>query len=168
MPTPLKTTARCLLAALLLAGAGACDANLEASAPVDAPEAVDARIVDALPLRSGYYVSSDTPCAEASNATLHVMHEDGQGYGGFTTPPYTCVFLRIEQVGPSRYRVQEACGDAHGDDDAPAVAVSLYEVMDETRYRATREDGWTSESRRCPRSGLPALWRDADVGGYVD
>ena len=168
MTARLKTTARCALVGALLAGAGACDATGKASAAADAIEATEAKVVDALPLRSGYYVSSATPCAEASNATLHMMHDDGEGYGGFTTPPYYCAFVRIERVGPSRYRVEEACGDAYGEGDEPAAAVSLYEIVSDTHYRARREDGWQSESRRCPRRELPALWRDSGIGDYAD
>lgn len=163
----LKSAVRIALACGPVVAAGGCDAA-PVGAPDHASDAVEARAVEALPLRSGYYVSSDTPCAEASNATLHLMHDDGQGYGGFTTPPYYCGFVRIEQVGRSRYRVEEACGDAYGDGDEPVAAASMYEVVSDTRYRAVRDDGWASESRRCPRRELPALWRDADVGAYVD
>jgi hypothetical protein len=162
MTVILKAAVRIALACGPVAAAGGCDA-----APVGPPDhASDA--VEALPLRSGYYVSSDTPCAEASSATLHLMHDDGQGYGGFTTPPYDCGFVRIERVGRSRYRVEEACGDAYGDGDEPVVASSMYEVVSDTHYRAVRDDGWASESRRCPRRELPAPWRDADVDAYVD
>lgn len=167
--TRLKPVAlRVALACVLPAAAGACDAQGDAAVPADASHTAEARVVDALPLRRGYYVSTDTPCREASNATLHLLHEDGEGYGGFTTPPYYCAFGRIERTGPSSYRVEETCGDAHGDDGEPVATVSTYEIVSETRYRATREDGWQSSARRCPRRQLPSPWRDAGIGGYVD
>lgn len=159
---------RVAMACTLLSGAGACDAQGDASVSADASHPDGTRVVEALPLRRGYYVSTDTPCGEASNATLHLLHEDGEGYGGFTTPPYYCAFGRIERTGPSSYRVEETCGDAHGDDGEPVATVSTYEILSETSYRATREDGWRSDARRCPRQQLPALWRDAGPGGYVD
>lgn len=140
----------------------------DAPAATDAPPAAEAREVDALPLQRGYYVASDTPCEKASNATLHLMRRDGDGYSGYTTPPYFCEFLRIEQTGASSYRVTQACGSSHGDDEAPETSVSSYEILSETSYRAKQEDGWESNSRRCPRQQLPALWRDSNIGDFVD
>lgn len=145
-----------------------------ACAPGDAPATADAlpveevREVDALPLQRGYYVAGDTPCGEASNATLHLMRRDGDGYSGYTTPPYFCRFVGIEQTGPSSYRVTEACEGSHGDGEEPEASVSSYEILGETSYRAKNEDGWESSSRRCPRRELPALWRDSDIGDFVD
>lgn len=148
----------CLLAAACTPG--------DAPAAADAPPAPEAQAVDVLPLQSGYYVGSDTACENASNATLHLM--DSDGYSGYTTPPYFCRFMWIEQTGASSYRVTEACEDSYGGREGPAVSVSSYEILSETSYRAKRENGWESSARRCSRQQLPALWRDSDIGDFVD
>ncbi|TYT25663.1 hypothetical protein FZO89_04995 [Luteimonas viscosa] len=160
---------RIALAGLLAAVCASCEAAGDVSAATDAPPAADASVVDELPLRRGYYVADDTPCDEASNATLHLMRRDGDGYAGYTTPPYFCRFMRIERTGPSSYRVTEKCEHGYGDGgQGPAATVSSFEILSETRYRAKREDGWESSSSRCPRRQLPALWRDSDIGDFVD
>lgn len=168
MSTHSRATARMAMACILLAGTGACDANGEASAAAQSAQAEEARLVETLPLQPGYYVATDTPCEQASNATLHLMHRDGGGYGGFTTPPFFCEFVRIERIGASSYRVVETCGNAHGEGEGSGETVSRYEIVSETHYRATREDGWESSARRCPRRQLPGLWRDSGLGDFVD
>ena len=120
---------RAAIPALACLPAGSCVAG-DSSADADAP-AAKTRMVDRLPLRPGYYVAADTPCAEAANESLHVMWEDGNGYGGFTTPPYSCEFRRMEQTGPSSFRATEVCGSAHGDDEDYTLGVA-YEILDDT------------------------------------
>lgn len=157
-----------VLSGLLGCQPGSAGAAAEVAASAGEAPAAEARVVDRLPLQPGYYVSTDTPCAKASNASLHVMREDGSGYGGYTTPPYFCRFVRIEQTGPSSYRVTETCESAYGDDEEAPVSVSSYEISSQTSYRAKNGDGWESSSRRCPRRELPALWRESDIGDFVD
>ncbi len=155
-----------LLAAVCAACAAADDAPVAAAA---ASASIAAQPVARLPLRPGYYVASDTPCAQASNATLHLLRREGDGYGGFTTPPYACAFERIEQSGPTSYRVTETCGDAYGaDGDDADTQVVVYEILSDAHYRGKHEDGWENEARRCPRGQLPALWRDEAIGDFVD
>lgn len=48
-----------------------------------------------LPLKRGYYVASDTLCAQASNASLLLLGRDGVGGAR-----YFCEFRRIELAGP--------------------------------------------------------------------
>lgn len=152
---------------LLTMSCAACSAEGEAPA-VATPASVASEVVDRLPLQPGYYVSTDTACAEASNATLHLMSEEGDGYGGFTTPPYFCEFKRIEKTAPSRFRVTEACGGTWGEEEAPQPTLSEYEILSDTSYRARNQDGWESSARRCPRQQLPVLWRGEDIGSFVD
>lgn len=179
MAAIVNQTARMALACFLMAGCAAPDAAGDApgaasavAAPITAgvsPAPATVRVVDVLPLRRGYYVSTDTPCEQASNATLHMMRRDGSGYGGFTTPPYFCAFERIEQTGPSSYRVTESCGSTHGGDGSAHTIVAAYEILSDTSYRKTNlDDDWKSSSRRCPRGQLPAIWRDSDIGDFVD
>lgn len=157
-----------LLACLVAIACAACNAaDTPPGAAVASSGPGRAQPVDALPLQPGYYVSTDTRCEEASNATLHVMNAEGDGYGGFTTPPYFCTFDKVEQVGPSLYRVTETCQGSHGEGGADTSG-ALYEIIDRTSYRAERESGWQNSARRCPRAQLPALWREEDIGSFVD
>ena len=164
-----SSSARMIFACLATAACTACDAAGDPALAADpASETTQAQVVDALPLRPGFYVADDTPCGEASNATLHLPREDGGGYGGFTTPPYFCEFQPIEQTGPSSFRTSEACGSAHGGNDDHQVTGSSYEILSDTSYRARNDDGWESSARRCPRDQLPAVWRDYGFGDFVD
>jgi hypothetical protein len=67
------------------------------------PEAVPAKAqvatVAGLPLKHGYYVDSDTPCGQASNATTTLLRREG--IGGARD---FCEFKKIEQTGPNTYR----------------------------------------------------------------
>lgn len=157
------------LACLLVGACGACDAVMdEPGAAQASPVAGEAQLVARLPLRPGYYVAADVPCGEASNATLHLRRRDGDSYGGFTTPPYSCMFTTIEQTGPSSYRAAEECGSDHGGQGEPETSVVAYEILSDTSYSAVNDDGWEGSARRCPRQQLPGYWRDLGLGDYVD
>lgn len=51
----------------------ACDSDASRMAAADAGGVTD------LPLQPGFYVSTDTPCESASNATLLLKRRDGLG-----------------------------------------------------------------------------------------
>lgn len=159
---------RMALAGLVAIACVACDAAVQAPAAANPSPEGEAQVVGRLPLQPGYYFAADTPCGEASNATLHVLREDGSGYGGFTTPPYFCEYKRIERTGPSGFRTREECGSTHGDHGDRHTTISTYEILSDTSYRAKNDDGWESSARRCSRGQLPALWRDAGIGDFVD
>lgn len=120
----------------------------------------DAPTVAQLPLQRGYYVASDTPCREASNATLLLLRRDGVGGARDF-----CEFVRIERVGASSYRVVEKCMDFQGSD--AAIGVSFYQIQSETRFTVTNEQGWRSSARYCEQSSLPSLWRDNDISDLI-
>lgn len=168
MSTGTNTAMTLVLPLLLASACVACTAAVQEPAAVKAPAAATADVVDTLPLRPGYYVATDTPCAEAANHNLHLLREDGSGYGGFTMPPYFCEYKRIERTGLSTFRVTEACGGTWDEEEEPEVTVSEYEILSDTSYRARNQDGWESSARRCPRQQLPALWRGEDMGSFVD
>lgn len=44
-----------------------------------APPANEAEAITALPLKRGYYVASNIPCARASNATISLLRRNGLG-----------------------------------------------------------------------------------------
>lgn len=146
------------------AGITAAEANTasanQAAAP-SAPEAVPAKAqaatIAALPLKRGYYVESDTPCGQASNATTTLLRREG--IGGARD---FCEFKKIEQTGPNTYRVTEACGDLQ-DSAPPETSTSIYTITGDTAFTAKSEHGWERSARYCAQSSMPPDWRANDI-----
>ncbi|HRN62896.1 MAG TPA: hypothetical protein PK743_04495 [Luteimonas sp.] len=128
-----------LLSASLLA---ACNAAEPATAE---PQSIE---VAELPLKRGYYVASDTPCGEASNATIQLLRRDGISGCGFT---------RIEALGGGRYRVHQFCHPRE-----PDVPVD-YVLVGDSRFRV---DG--GDFRHCPQSTLSEWFRDNDISDVLE
>jgi hypothetical protein len=132
-----------------------------AAAAPDAPEAVPAKAqaatIAALPLKRGYYVESDTPCGQASNATTSLLRREG--IGGARD---FCEFKKIEQTGPNTYRVTEACGDLQ-DSAPPETSASIYTLTGDTAFTAKSEHGWERSARYCAQSSMPPDWRANDI-----
>ena len=132
----------------------------QAAAPA-IPEAVPAKAqaatIAALPLKRGYYVESDTPCGQASNATTTLLRREG--IGGARD---FCEFKKIEQTGPNTYRVTEACGDLQ-DSAPPETSTSIYTVTGDTTFTAKSEHGWERSARYCAQSTMPPDWRANDI-----
>lgn len=140
-----------LPAALLLA---AC-ADPAPTAPV-APAVAD------LPLRPGFFVASDTPCHQASNATLLLKRP-----GGFNGSRDYCDFSSVEQSGPHSYRVTESCGDFQGDASASTTRNTSWEIPDDRHFRSRGDSGWEREFRHCEQASLPEPWRDNDISDLI-
>ncbi len=122
----------------------------------------DAEAGAELPLRRGYYVAGDTPCGEASNATLALLRRDG--IGGARE---FCAFEHIERIGATTFRVTESCAAFQGD-DAPAVSVRIYGIPDDSSFTSTADAGGVYRARYCPQSSLPAEWREDDVHELIE
>ncbi len=150
-------------AGITAAEAKTASAN-QAAAPA-APEAVPAKAqaatVAALPLKRGYYVESDTPCGQASNATTTLLRREG--IGGARD---FCEFKKIEQTGPTTYRVTEACGDLQ-DNAPPETSTSIYTLTGDTAFTAKSEHGWERSARYCAQSTMPPDWRANDISDLI-
>ncbi|MGS3139811.1 hypothetical protein ACB316_16530 [Aeromonas sanarellii] len=120
-------------------------------------QTVAAQTVTALPLKRGYYVASDTPCGQASNATTTLLRRDG--IGGARD---FCAFKKIEQMGPNTYRVTEACGDLQ-DNAPPETSVNTYTLKGDTGFTSKSESGWEHSARYCVQSSMPPDWRENDI-----
>jgi hypothetical protein len=134
----------------------ASEANLavnQAAAPAKAQVAM----IATLPLKRGYYVESDTPCGQASNATTTLLRREG--IGGSRD---FCAFKAIEQTGADTYRVTEACGDLQ-DSAPPETSTSVYTLTGDTRFSAKNEQGWKRSARYCAQSSMPPDWRANDI-----
>ena len=121
------------------------------------PAKAQAATVAALPLKRGYYVASDTPCVQASNATVMLLRREG--IGGSRD---FCEFKNIEQTGPNSYRVTEACGDLQ-DDAPPEASVTTYTLEGDTAFTSKSEHGWERNARYCAQSSMPPDFRANDI-----
>lgn len=148
-----------LLAMVLLAGVAACDEANGASGVAKAANA-SPQVVAELPLKRGYYVSADTPCARASNATVVLLRREGVGGA-----QDFCEFKRIEQVGASSYRVTESCADLRGGDAQTSIVT--YELLSERSFKSKSEQGWEHSARFCEQSSMPADWQENDISDVV-
>lgn len=141
------------------------------SAPVNvAPEATvpaapTAAKVASLPLKRGFYVASDTPCGQASNATLMLVRRDG-----INGSRDSCTFKKIEKIGATTYRVTDSCstgGEAWGTEEQVETAISTYEILNDTSYKAKSDSGWEHGARYCAQSSLPEPWRNNDISDLI-
>ena len=143
-------------------------ANVEAvkTAHVKTEDASEkATTVSMLPLKRGFYVASDTPCGQASNATLLLVRRDGMGGSRDS-----CEFRKIEKTGATTYRVTEECSISGGGWNVPTeteTSTSTFEIPNNTSFKSTSESGWVSISRYCAQASLPEPWRDNDIADLI-
>lgn len=139
------------------AAATATNETATPAAPEAAPAKTQAASVTALPLKRGYYVASDTPCGQASNATVMLLRREG--IGGSRD---FCEFKNIAQTGVNTYRVTEACGDLQ-DSAPPESSVTTYTLKGDTAFTSKSEHGWERSARYCAQSSMPADFRANDI-----
>jgi len=137
--------------------AGVSAAANAIAVPEATPAQAQAATVAALPLKRGYYVASDTPCDQASNATTTLLRRDG--IGGARD---FCEFKAIERAGPNVYRVTEACADLQ-DSVPPETGVTIYTLSGDMRFTSKNAQGWEHSARYCAQSSMPPDWRENDI-----
>ena len=115
-------------------------------------------VVASLPLKLGFYVDTDTPCGEASNATMLLVLRRGTISGA----KELCELRRIEQIGTASYRVTQACKDLASRGRAQTVSVTL-EIPNDSSFNS-KEVG---KKRYCEQSSLPDPWRDNDIADLI-
>lgn len=134
-----------------------------ATAPNPAPEPEKPASVASLPLKRGFYVASDTPCGQASNATLTLLRRDG--FGGSRD---FCEFAKIEKAGAASCRITEKCGDLQAGPDSEFTQAVAWEIPGDTQFRRKTDSGWESSARYCAQSSLPEPWRDNDISDLIN
>ena len=147
----------CLQPALLSAHSAGCEQRPASTAPAVAVAGERAATVASLPLKRGYYVATDTACAEASNATTLLLGREGMG----GARDY-CRFERIEQVRPQQYRVTQACADLQGELQAQTSVVH-WTIAAPTRLVTRSADGWEHRARYCAQVQMPPDWQANDI-----
>lgn len=128
--------------------------------PSSAGDASRAAPVTGLPLKPGFYVASDTPCGQASNATLSLVRRNGMNVSRMS-----CDFKKIEQTGPARYQVTEECKELT--QGTSETDVRTYEVANDSSFKSLLPDGTSYQARYCAQSSLPAPWRNINIGNQI-
>jgi hypothetical protein len=145
---------------------GACGQNETpgsgATADAAPPTAQAGERLSELPLNRGFYVASDVPCEQASNATLLLLRRDG--IGGARD---SCDFTQIDRVGPNTFQVTERCADTM-DPSGGETQVVRWEVQDDSSFSSESENGWRRSARHCEQSRLPDPWRDNDISDVTE
>lgn len=132
--------------------------------PRPAAGAATAARAGGLPLRRGYFVSTDTPCNRASNATVTLI--TGEGMNASRT---ACSFHKVEPLGGTRYRVTQACQEigGWGRQEAPEVSTITFDIPDDRRYTIRGMSGSTSSARYCPQSQMNDPFRTNDIRDII-
>ena len=115
-------------------------------------------VVASLPMKRGFYVDTDTPCAEASNASMLLVLRKGTISGA----KELCDFRRIEQVGTASYRVTQACKDLASRGRTQTVWVTI-KIANDSSFMS-KEVG---NKRYCEQSSLPDPWRHNDIADLI-
>jgi hypothetical protein len=154
------STSRLLLAlAIALPGIGVgarTGGSTDPAAFAGVPASAPVTTTHALPLQKGFYVASDTPCGEASNATLSLLLSEGLNWAR-----EACQFTSIEEAGPRAWRITESCAELGSPERYTQVVE--WTSIDDQQFRRVSDAGWVHEARRCPQADLPDPWRDTDL-----
>lgn len=134
----------------LLAVCSPHDSNAQVSLTTDAR-------ADSLPIEQGYYVRSDTPCQQASNATL--THYNGKSFG---QAHLECRAPTIRKLGDGSYQVAEQCRDTQGRSGAWTPLTIGYAVVSRTAFISTTPFE-KAKYRICKQSDLPEPWSTSDL-----
>jgi hypothetical protein len=114
-----------------------------------------------LPLEQGYFVAADTPCAEASNATLQLVTASE-----FSWPQQACAIAAATQSGPSAYAVTLDCAASA---DLPAEQLNVALTSPDAQHFGLSFAGEPPAFKTfCAQPDLPEPWRSNALPGGVD
>ncbi|SHI13619.1 hypothetical protein SAMN05443248_8566 [Bradyrhizobium erythrophlei] len=113
--------------------------------------------VDSLPIERGYYVRSDSPCQQASNATI--MFYDGISFG---TAHVECRNHSIQKLADGSHQIAEQCRDTQVDGGPWTALTASYAVVSRTEYIGTTPFEKASY-RYCKQADLPGPWGTNDL-----
>lgn len=131
--------------------------TLVVAAMLGAPIGVKA---DSLPIEPGYYVQRDTPCQQASNATLTLYN--GTSFGDAHVE---CRKSVIQKAADSSYQITERCRDMQGHGGPWKAFTTSYVVLSRTEFISTTPYQKTSY-RYCKQSDLPEPWSKNNLSSY--
>lgn len=134
--------------------AAACLAAAPAPGAPSGGQAVER--VESIPLRRGYYVASDTPCGEASNATTTLFKGDGFYL--------TCSTRSIERTGSDTYRLNETCSDRGEPERDTSQTIR---VTSDMGFAVVADDGSTWSARFCRQQDMPEPFSTNDLSDLL-
>ena len=115
---------------------------------------------DSLPIERGYYVRSDIPCQQASNATITLYN--GTSFGN---AHIECRKPAIRTLADGSYQITEPCRDTQGRGGPWTVFTAQYAVLSRTEVISTTPYEKASY-RYCKQPDLPEPWRAIDLSKY--
>lgn len=145
----MRAVGRLIFGAMILA---AC--SNPAPEPASASAAYER--VQSIPLKPGYYVTTDTACGQASNATVSLFK--GDGFSAW------CETQSIDRVGPQTYRLVQSCSDPR--EPQPYEMETVYELKGDSAY-VEKGEGWSREARFCPQSQMPDPFDTNDISEFL-
>ncbi len=113
-----------------------------------------------LPLVRGFYIDATVACADASNATLSLLHK-----AGLNSARSDCSFAAMTAEGDGIFAYRETCTTIPDGDTWDGEG--RIEVLGPERFRLFGE-GWEQTFRHCPQPSLPEPWRDNDISDLLD
>jgi hypothetical protein len=112
---------------------------------------------DSLPIQRGYYVATDTPCQQASNATLTLYN--GTSFGDAHVE---CRKPSTKKLADGSYQLSEQCRDLQGNGGRWERMTTNYKVVSRTEIVATNSFG-KFQYRYCRQSDMPDPWNTNDL-----
>jgi hypothetical protein len=123
--------------------------------------AASADAADRLPIQPGYYVSTNTPCQKASNATLTLF--DGVSFGNAHVD---CRKPSTKKLPDASYQLTRQCRDMQVDGTPWQKITENYAVVSPTEVIETNSFG-KFQYRYCKQSDLPDPWNAVDLKSTV-
>ncbi|MDE2241002.1 MAG: hypothetical protein KGK01_00765 [Bradyrhizobium sp.] len=116
-----------------------------------------ATAADSLPIQPGFYVSIDTPCQKASNATITLY--DGTSFGGAHVE---CRKTFTKKLTDGSYQLTRKCKDMQGNGGPWETFTEKDTVVSQTEVIVTTSSG-NFHYRYCSQSDLPDPWNTNDL-----
>lgn len=116
----------------------------------------DKRDSSELPLQAGFYVSSDTTCDKASNATLLLLQKEGIGGAR-----YFCNFTKISKLDFKRFDVEEECVYFQSNDRT--LNKNQYEIINTKKFIISNQGKNILIANYCSKDQLPLPWRNENI-----
>jgi hypothetical protein len=115
---------------------------------------------DSLPIERGYYVRSDTPCQQASTATITLYNGVSFGHAHVE-----CRKPAIRILADRSYQIAEQCRDTQGSGGRWTAFAAKYAVPSRTEVTSITPYQ-KAAYRYCKQSDLPEPWSTIDLSKY--
>jgi len=112
--------------------------------------------VDDIKLLRGFYVEGNSPCREASNATLYLLRRTG-----LDESRTVCAIEKVEAESDLRFHVTQRCDDGS---EPSNVVIDMKSPRD---FEIVYEGGGASRYHQCEQIQLPEPWRDNDISNLI-